>query len=151
MQALPAVPSFATGALLLHPLPTLAAYLDQHFLMLLLLPNLLPPLKNIEAGPSTILLLSLLLVIYSLLPSRLPPLACIPGAAHWNWVFHGGMHFFTPLYATLSRFPEDGLVVLVVVSIEGLEQLFHGLGRRITKETQSHHYLKVLLPEDGQK
>ena len=60
-----------------------------------------------------------------------------PGAAHWHWVLHGGTSFFIPVYAALSRFPEDDLVLLAVVSTEGLEQVFHGLGKRVTEEPRS--------------
>lgn len=85
-------------------------------------------LKSHEVVLGFILLLPLLVVVSSLLLSKLPPPACVRwccsrqlGSSRWNKLLN-------PLYVALSGFPKDHLALSVVVSIEALEQVFLGLG-----------------------
>jgi len=150
MEALPAVPSFATGALLPHPLPTFSCIFGPTF------PDAAShATSSLEEHRGRARVPFYCFLCFWLFAACCPPSFLLwpayPGAAHWNWVLHGGTSFFTPLYPALSRFPEDNLVLLAVVSTEGLEQVFHGLGKRVIEEPRSPRYLNVLLPEDGQK
>lgn len=65
-----------------------------------------------------------------------------PGAAHCNRVLPGGTRLFILLYVALSRFPEDHLALSSVASTEGLEQVFQGLGERVTEGPRHPRYLK---------
>lgn len=61
-----------------------------------------------------------------------------------------GPAFLFPFHSS-SGFPKDHLALLAVVSIESLEQVFQGLGKRVMEGLPPPWYLKVLLPEDVQQ
>lgn len=114
------------------PLWLLLVYSDQHSLLLRLLPHLLYPSKSLEVVPGFYFLLSLLMVVCSPLLSVLPPLPCIHWCCPLQRVPEGGTSPFTLFYVGLSRFWKDHHALPVAVSIEGSEQVFLGLGKRVT-------------------
>lgn len=128
------------------PLWLLAVYSDPRFLLLRLLPYLLR-WRVLRQGWGPILLLSLLMVVHSLLPSKLLPLVCIPwccslelGSSRWDKLFYAPLRIS---FKGSSRRP----CVFSSCCHYGLEQVFHRLGKRVTEELPSSHHLKVLFPD----